>query len=185
MCFHSRLGTALAIFISTMDWKASFKLQVFTYRFDGLAFLYLLGCISVVNRLCFPGNMCDCWVLTGFCRAVRLQQRQPRTWRTTTSAHPSDTPSPSPSPPCWWGAGTPALRWVPPPHTAGKAAGKRVFLLWPTISLTSHGFPEAPVSEASAAAESTETDNGVCQEIQKSWWIEEESKLTCSHSMTL
>lgn len=129
---------------NSMDGKASFKLQVFVYRFDGSAFLYLLECISVVHRLCFPGNMCACWVLTGFCRAVCLQQQRRQTWRTTTSALPSGTPSRSPSLPCWWGAGMPVPRWVPLLHTARKAAGKWVFLLWPTICLTSYGFLKSP-----------------------------------------
>jgi len=121
--FHSGLWTALAIVTNSMDWKASCKLQDFTYGVDGSTPLYLLGCISVVTRLCCARSVRGGWVLTGFCRAVRLQRRRQQTWHTTTSARPSGTPSPSPSPPCWWGAGTPAPRWVPPPRADGRHQG--------------------------------------------------------------
>lgn len=65
--FPFRVMDCLSYLYKLYGLESLFKLQVFIYRFNGLAFLYLLECISVGNRLCFPGNMCVSWVLMGFC----------------------------------------------------------------------------------------------------------------------
>lgn len=136
--------TAWAVFMDSMGWRCL--------------------CQSLCRGLVVWGG-CPRWRgWVSSCRGVccwgrTLPQRQPRpTWRTTTSARPSATPSPNPSRRCWCVAGTPVPRWVSLPWNGG-------FCLAHPVSVCM-GLPQSPGSEGSATAESPVTDNGVTRNTE-------------------